>query len=133
LRRCLTHRGFVLQDLPLGERAPHLLPPADCLDQAERVVGGTVAKHGPGVGAGHPDRARQDRRQHCAHILCRAHCLPDLAQQLQFLDRTHQFGRALAQFFEQSRILDRDNSLRREIFQKSDFFFGGVAYLMASQ
>ena len=97
------------------------------------MVGEAVAEHRPGIGTGHPDRARQDRRQYRAHIQSRADRLADLGEQLQFLDGAHQLGGAGSQFAEQSRIFDRDDRLRCEIFQQSDFFLGRLAYFMASQ
>ncbi len=77
----------------------------------EGALGPAVAEDDAGIAASEADRTVEDRHQDAAQIQGRADCLPNLAQRLQFLDRTRQILGALAHFVKQADILNRDHRL----------------------
>ena len=84
-----------------------------------------------GLGAGELHRLGDNGGKHSLEIERRVHRLRHFAERAKFLDRAAKFIGTLAQFVEQSRVLDRNNRLLREVLNKLDLLVGERAHLLA--
>ena len=77
-----------------------------------------------GIGVREPHRPRHDGGQNRRKIERRVDRLADLAERLQLLHRARELAGAFTQLFEQSGVLDCDNSLLCEIADQFDLLVG---------
>ena len=91
----------------------------------EKLFGGLVVfVNRPAVGAAQLDRMGNDSRQHGFEIERGADRLADFAERFELAYRACQFVGSLIQFFKQAHVLDGDDGLVGEGFEKRDLLFG---------
>ena len=117
-------RALALADTGRAQRRDELIGQPFGGVQVEHLGRFVVLMDGAAVHAGELRGPRHDRREHGLQIQRRADGLSDLAQRLQFADRSHELAGPRLELLEQAHVLDGDHGLVGEGPQQRDLFFG---------